>query len=110
MINYPKDSKFFDPVNEKVIGKMKDVSEGKLNYEFVGLKSKMYSVKNINGKESTTAKVVNIATGFNEFKGNLFNKKVVRHKMKKIQSKKHKIGTYKIKKYRYRVLIVKYLF
>ena len=27
--NYPKDSNFFDPVNEKVIGKMKDVSEGK---------------------------------------------------------------------------------
>ena len=25
--NYPKDSKFFDPVNEKVIGKMKYVSE-----------------------------------------------------------------------------------
>ena len=24
--NYPKNSKFFDPVNEKVIGKMKDVS------------------------------------------------------------------------------------
>ena len=29
--NYPKDSKFFDTVNEKVIGKMKDVSEGKIN-------------------------------------------------------------------------------
>ena len=43
--NYPKDSKFFDPVNEKVIGKMKDVSEGKINDEFVGLKSKMYSIK-----------------------------------------------------------------
>ena len=39
--NYPKDSKFFDPVNKKVIGKMKDVSEGKINDEFVGLKSKM---------------------------------------------------------------------
>ena len=25
--NYPKDSKFFDTINEKVIGKMKDVSE-----------------------------------------------------------------------------------
>ena len=37
--NYPKDSKFFDPVNEKVIGKMKDVPEGKINNEFVGLKS-----------------------------------------------------------------------
>ena len=39
--NYSKDSKFFDPVNEKVIGKMKDVSEGKINGEFVGLKSEM---------------------------------------------------------------------
>ena len=29
--NHPKDSKFFDTVNEKVIGKMKDVSEGKIN-------------------------------------------------------------------------------
>ena len=27
--NYSKDSKSFDPVNEKVIGKMKDVSDGK---------------------------------------------------------------------------------
>ena len=43
--NYLKDSKFFDPFNEKVIGKMKDVSEGKINDEFVGLKSKMYSIK-----------------------------------------------------------------
>ena len=29
--NYPKDSKFYDPVNEKFIGKMKGISEGKLN-------------------------------------------------------------------------------
>ena len=27
--NHPKDSKFFDPTNKKVIGKMKNVSEGK---------------------------------------------------------------------------------
>ena len=32
--NYPKDSKFFDPVNKNVIGKMKYVSEGKINDEF----------------------------------------------------------------------------
>ena len=55
-------------------------------------------MKNIDGKESHTAKGVNIATEFNEFKDTLFNKKVVRHKMKRIQSKKHKIGTYKINK------------
>ena len=54
---------------------MKDVSEGKINDEFVGLKSKMYSVKNIDGKESNTAKGVNIAIEFNEFKDTLFNKK-----------------------------------
>ena len=50
--NYPKDSRFFDQTNKKVIGKMKDVSEGKIADEFVGLKSKMYSMKNIDGKES----------------------------------------------------------
>ena len=77
---------------------MKDVSKGKITDEFVGLKSKMYSIKIIDGKESTTAKGVNIATEFNEFKDTLFNKKTIGHKMKRIQSKKHKAGTYEIKK------------
>ena len=90
--NYPKDSKFFDETNKKVIGKMKDESEGKIIGEFVGLKSKMYSMKNIDGKESNTAKGVNIATEFNEFKDTLFNKKILRHKMRRIQSKKHNLG------------------
>ena len=96
--NYSKDSKFFDETNKKVIGKMKDESEGKIIDEFVGLKSKMHSMKNIDGKESNTAKGVNIATEFNEFSDTLFNKKVVRHKMKRIQNKKHKLGTYEINK------------
>ena len=71
--NYSKDSKVFYPVNEKVIGKIKDVYEGKINDEFVGLKSKMYSMKDIDGKESNMAKGINIATVFNEFKDILFN-------------------------------------
>ena len=54
----------------------------------------MFSIKKIDG----TAKGVNIATEFNEFKDFLFNKKVIRHKMKRIQAKKHKIGTYEIDK------------
>ena len=49
--NYPRDSKLFGLVNEKVIGKMKGVSERKINDEFVGLKSKMCSMKNIDGKD-----------------------------------------------------------
>ena len=55
-------------------------------------------MENIDGKESNTAKGVNLATDFNELKDTLFNKKVVRHKMKRIQSKKHKIETSEINK------------
>ena len=90
--NYPKDSKFCDDTNKKVIVKMKDDSEGKIIGEFVGLKSKMYSMKNIGGRESNTAKGVNIATEFDEFKDTVFNKKVLRHKNEK-NSRTHKLGT-----------------
>ena len=104
--NYPKDSKFFNPTNKKVIGKMKDEKEGKINDEFFGLKSKTFLIKNIDGKESKTAKGVNIAIEFSEFKDTLFNKKIMRHKMKIIQSKKHKLETYEITKSHYRVLMI----
>ena len=60
------------------------MSQRKIINEFVGLKSKIYSMKTIDGKESNTAKGVNIATEFNEFKDTLFNKKILRHKMKRI--------------------------
>ena len=85
---YPENSKLFDRANKQVTGKMKDVSEGKITDEFVGLKSKMYSIKHIAGKESNTVKRVNFATEFNEFKDTLLNKKVLRNKMRRIQGKK----------------------
>ena len=96
--NYSKDSEFFDDTNKRVIGKMKDEYGGIIIDQFIGLKSKMCSIKKIDGSESSTAKGVNIATEFNEFKDVLFNKKIIRHKMKRIQAKKHKIGTYEIDK------------
>ena len=108
--NYPKDSTFFDEANKKVIGKMKDESEGKIIGDFIGLKSKMYSMKNIDGKESNTAKGVNIATEFNEFKDTLFSKKIIRHQMRRIQGKKHKMGTTKSTRYHYLFLMTKDLF
>ena len=49
-------------------------------------------------KESNTAKGVNIAIEFKEYKDILFNKQVIRFKMKRIQSKKHDIGTYELNK------------
>ena len=86
--NYSKDSKFYDDSNKKVIDKMKDEIGGIIIDAFIGLKSKMYAIKKIDGTESNTAKGVSIATEFNEFKDVYFNKKVIRHNMKRIQAKK----------------------
>ena len=96
--NYSKDIKYFDETNKKVIGKMKDEFGGVIVDKFVGLKSKMYSIKKIDGKESNTAEGVNIATEFNEFKDVLFSKKIMRNKMKRTESKKHKLGPYEVDK------------
>ena len=52
--DYPKDSNFFDQANKKIIGKMKDNSEGKIIGGFVALKSKIYSMKNVDGKDGKT--------------------------------------------------------
>ena len=71
--NYSKDSRFYDESNKKVIDKMKDEYGGVIIDEFIGLKAKMYSIKIIDGRESSTAKGVNIATEFNEVKDVLFN-------------------------------------
>ena len=88
----------FNETNKKVIGKMKDEFGGVIVSEFGGLKSKMYSIKTIDGKEHNTAKGVSIATDFDKFKDVLFNKKIIRRKMKRIQSKKHKLGKYETDK------------
>ena len=96
--NYSKCSKFFNETNKKVTGKMKDEFGGIIVSEFVGLKSNMYFIKKIDGKGHNTAKGVNIATEFDKFKDVLFNKKTIRDKTKRIQSKKHKLGRYEIDK------------
>ena len=54
--NYPKYSKFFYHTTIKEIGKMKDESEEKIIIDFVGLKSKMYSLIDVDGKENKRAK------------------------------------------------------
>ena len=100
--DYPQDSKFCDPVNKKAIGKMIDKFKGKMITEFVGLKSKMYSLIAESSEEIKKAKGVNKNVVKNirhkEYVDALFNKKMMRHKMKRIQSKLHRIGTYDIYK------------
>ena len=98
--SYPKDLKFFDPVNKKVISKMKDESTGKINDEFVGLKSKIQSIKDVDGKVNKTVKRVNTNVVKNieheTYIDVLFNKKVARDNMKRTQSNLHRIRTYNI--------------
>ena len=67
-------------------------------------------MKKIDDKESDTAKGVNIATAFNEFKGALFNKKLIKQKMKRIQVKNINLEHTKSTKYHYHVLMIKDLF
>ena len=77
---------------------MKDEFGGVIIIEFVGLKSKMYSIKKIDGKEHNTAKGVSITTEFDKFKDVLFNKKLLDTKWKEFKVKKDKLGTYEIDK------------
>ena len=48
----------------------------------------MSSMVSDDGKEPNTTKGMNTETDFNEFKDTLFDKKLIRHKMKRIQGKK----------------------
>ena len=73
--DYPLNSKFFDPVNKKVIGKMKDEFKGRIMSKFVGLKSKMYSLIDVDDEEVTKVKGVNKKIRHKEFVDVLFNKK-----------------------------------
>ena len=41
---------------------------------------------------------MSIVTEFDKFKDVLFNEEIIRHKMRRIQSKKHKLGTCEINK------------
>ena len=80
-------------VIKKVLGKMKDEFNGDKIDEFVGLKSKMYSLIS-DYKEVNKAKGVNLLLKHREYVDVLFNKRVVRHKMKRILSELHCAGTY----------------
>ena len=94
--DYPLYSKIFHSVNKKVIDKMKDEFKEKIISQFAGLKSKMYSLISVDNEEVTRAKGVNKKRRHKESVNVLFNKQVIRHSMKRIQSKLHRIGTYDV--------------
>ena len=51
--NFPKDSKYFCNDNKKVPGKMKNEYGGTALYKFIGTKSKMYSICDVNNSQKS---------------------------------------------------------
>ena len=62
------------------------------------LESKIYSLISADDEEVSKAKGVNKKIRDKDFVDVLFNKKVIRHNIKKIQSKLHGLGTYDVYK------------
>ena len=79
---------------------MKDEVKGKIISKFIGLKSKTYSLVTIDNEEMKKAegvdKIVVKNQRHKEFVDVLFNKKMMKNKMKRIQSKLHRGGNYDV--------------
>lgn len=94
--DYPVDHPLHSNVNKKVIGKMKDETAGVPIEEFVGLRSKMYSIKCAGGVEKKTAKGIRKQTikqnlRHSMYKDVLFNERVTRATMRSIRSHNHQL-------------------
>ena len=103
--NFEKDHKsgIASKKNKKVICLMKDEIRGKQIKEFVGLKSKLYSYKMYEGKETKKCKgikknVIKIKITHEDYKNCLFTRKPKFEKMNNIRSWEHNIYTEKINK------------
>ena len=66
--------------------------------EFIGLKSKVYSLISVDNEEVSKVKGVNKKIRHKEFFDALFNKKVIRHNINRIQSKLNRVGAYDVYK------------
>ena len=91
---YPEDHPLYDITNKKVVGKFKDELNGIPAIEFIGLRSKMYSLHYDNKEKKTakgvTASVKNSLT-HDMYKTSLFTKKQYKHTMTRIQSVRHEL-------------------
>ena len=102
--DYPENNQFELPrKNKKVIGLMKDECNGNIMTEFIGLRSKMYSVRIQNNKPIKKAKrvksnVVKTSITFENYRDCLFNESTLICQQNNIRSKNHIVRTEKEKK------------
>ena len=86
-----------------MIGKFKDEAAGVPIFEFVGLRSKMYSYMKDNQKGGKTAKgikknIIKKNITHKNYKNVLYNHEQMHHTMKTIRSNNHQLGSYELKK------------
>jgi hypothetical protein len=99
---YPRNHPLYDVTNKKTIGKMKDETESVPVKEFVGLRSKMYSM--VHGDtEKRTAKGVSKAVIRSKLRHDLyvqclFNRETQMESMTLFRTDKHEIYTVKLNK------------
>lgn len=101
--DYPKDHFCYDVSNKKVLGKFKDETSSVPIVEFIGLRSKMYSVLLENGKHKKTGKgikksALNKKISHSHYQRCLKNDEQQMINFNLIRSKKHEIYSYKINK------------
>ena len=77
---------------------MKDEYGGKSILKLVGLKSKMWPILGGSNNEKSTSKVLNAFIESQEFYDTLCKKKILRHTMRRIESKNYNLGTYETNK------------
>ena len=96
--NFDKNHRFYDKSKEKVIGYLKSEYGNEVVKEFVGLKSKLYSIIYGNNLNKNTAKGLQKAI-LNKFVRHKHYLNVIRNSiaynstMRRIQSKEHKVST-----------------
>ena len=81
-----------------ILKTMQYLVKPKMNLKEKQLKSKMFLLISVNDGEVSKAKGVNKKIKYKEFIDFLFNKKVIKLNMKRIQGKLHELGTYDVYK------------
>jgi hypothetical protein len=100
--NYPDDHFIFNGMsedrikemksrNEKTLGKMKDELGGKISKEFIGLKSKMYSLDYIKKIKGIILSVVKNEITIEDYRKMLISNEKIYKTMNVIRSRKHEI-------------------
>ena len=96
--NYPKQPKYYDSLNNLVVGKMKDETCGVPVKGFIGLKSKVYTITEEENHECRKVKdinkpVVDDELKHEDYKNVLFTRSYVGHETNRIPWKGHTLGT-----------------